>query len=227
MSPAQPPAPSTGADRPWPCQRSRKARSSPQPRKLADQATPRTNSDSVLPATVAEKQAVRDPAHHSPNTQQFGYGADCSQAGWMKKRKTRLLRHEWQDAHFRLRGTNLAMYPNARLSSAAMDTFNVDDYAVACSSVASNSKLTAAMKAFKIKQDSEPKGADPTAFAFQLVPAAREGEAKKHVMASGKTHHFAVKNKDERIDWMRELMLAKARQQKRDGFEVEVNGVQA
>jgi hypothetical protein len=42
----------------------------------------------------------------------------------------------------------------------------------------------------------------------------------------GKTHHFAVKHKDERIDWMRELMLAKALQQKGQGYEVEVYGGQ-
>jgi hypothetical protein len=40
----------------------------------------------------------------------------------------------------------------------------------------------------------------------------------------GKTHHFAVRQKDERIDWMRELMLAKALQQKGKGYEVEVYG---
>jgi hypothetical protein len=183
----------------------------------------RSKSDSDSPG----KPVVRDPSHHSPTTHQFGYGEDCTHAGWMKKRKTKMLRHEWQDAHFRLKGTNLGMYANARLSSAAMDTINVDDYSVACSTVASNSKLTAAMKAFKIKDDSAKKdGVDPTAFAFQLVPTSKEEEKKKHHAANGKTHHFAVKNKDERIDWMRELMLAKARQQKRDGYDVEVNGAQ-
>ncbi|KAK5693579.1 hypothetical protein LTR97_010148 [Elasticomyces elasticus] len=197
----------------------------PGPRRTVSEDPKSTLNNAASP----DKQAIRDPSHHSPTTQQFGYGGDCTQAGWMKKRKTRLLRHEWTDAHFRLQGTNLGMYPNARLSSAAMDNINVDDYAVACSTGVSNSKLTAAMKAFKIKQDepSKNKASDLTAFAFQLVPAPKEGEAKRHMMASGKTHHFAVKNKDERIDWMRELMLAKARQQKRDGYEVEVNGVQA
>ncbi|KAK0365412.1 hypothetical protein LTS16_017892 [Friedmanniomyces endolithicus] len=192
------------------------------------------DSRSTPPTASPERQAIRDPAHHSPTTQHFGYGTDCSQAGWMKKRKTRLLRHEWTDAHFRLQGTSLGMYPNARLSSAATDTINVDDYAVACSTSVSNSKLAAAMKAFKIKQDdsssssaAKNKAGDATAFAFQLVPAGKEGEARRVLMAAGKTHHFAVRNKDERIDWMRELMLAKARQQKREGYEVEVNGVQA
>ena len=54
------------------------------------------------------------------------------------------------------------------------------------------------------------------------MPAAE----KKGILgaATGKTHHFAVKSRDERIDWMRELMLAKAKQQKADGCEINVNG---
>jgi len=173
-----------------------------------------------------KKAAIRDPAHHSPNTQRFGYGAECTHAGWMKKRKNKMLRHEWNDAHFRLKGTELGMYANARYSAAAMETINVDDYAVACSTAASSSKLTAAMKAFNIRSESSQKKDDPTAFAFQLVPQPKEGE-KRHVVMNSKTHHFAVKDKDERIDWMRELMLAKALQQKGKGYDVEVNGVQA
>jgi len=182
------------------------------------------DSKSSMSSSPEKQQKVRDPAHHSPETKEFGYGAECSHAGWMKKRKTKMLRHEWQDAHFRLRGTQLGMYENARLSTTAKDTINVDDYSVACSTVASTNKLAAAMKAFNIKAE---KGADPTAFAFQLVPASREGERRHVLVKDGKTHHFAVKNKDERIDWMRELMLAKALQQKGKGFDVEVNGVQA
>ncbi|EMC91231.1 hypothetical protein BAUCODRAFT_80044 [Baudoinia panamericana UAMH 10762] len=175
------------------------------------------------------KQTARDPAHVDLTVKQFGYGSECTHAGWMKKRKTKMLRHDWQDAHFRLQGTNLSMYPNARLSTAAIDKINVDEYAVACSSVGSNSKITAAMKALKLMDDAGKKskdGMDPTAFAFQLVPTAKEGESKR-LAANGKTHHFAVKTKDDRIDWMRELMLAKALKAKGDGYDVEVNGVQA
>ena len=79
------------------------------------------------------------------------------------------------------------------------------------------------------------------AFSFQLVPQdkdknggarlrKRESSIPSHngpvegVNGTGKTHHFAVKNRDERIDWMRELMLAKALQQKGKGYDVELNG---
>lgn len=177
----------------------------------------------------AQSQAIRDPAHHSPNTQYFGYGEDCTHAGWMKKRKTKMLRHDWQEAHFRLKGTQLAMHDSARISAAAKDIINTDDYAVACSTGPSTNKLSAAMKAFHIKNNADlPKkgknGDDLTAFAFQLVPS-KEGDKK--VVASTKTHHFAVKTKDERIDWMRELMLAKALQQKGKGYDVEIYGAQA
>lgn len=177
----------------------------------------------------SRRQSIRDPAHHSPNKQSFGYGPDCTHAGWMKKRKTKMLRHEWQETHCRLNGTELAMHADAHFHSAKKDTINVDEYAVACSSVASTNKLSAAMKAFHIKNNAEaPKRAkneaDPTAFAFQLVPS-KDGDKKG--AANAKTHHFAVKSKDERIDWMRELMLAKALHQKGKGYDVEVNGVQA
>ena len=169
--------------------------------------------------------SVRDPAKHSPVTRDFGYGPDCSHSGWMRKRKTKMLRHEWTDSHFRLKGTQLTQHSSARLSAEVKDSINVDDYAVACSSVASNNKLSSAFKALAISKGAESKKEvqDATAFAFQLVPSTKEGEERKKRM-EGKTHHFAVKTKDERIDWMRELMLAKAREQKGKGFEVEVNG---
>ena len=70
-------------------------------------------------------------------------------------------------------------------------------------------------------------GADPAAFDFQLVPTGKDGEEQgivRRAVAGGKTHHFAVKTRDERIDWMRELMLAKALRAKGEGFEVQVNG---
>ncbi|KAF2831962.1 SAM and PH domain-containing protein [Ophiobolus disseminans] len=145
--------------------------------------------------------------------------------GWMKKRRTKMLRHEWQDHHFRLQGTVLAMHPNELPSSSALQTIDVDDYAVACSSLASN-KFAARFKALKLSaghHKDKDQIAQPN-FEFQLVPTAPgKGDIKK-VMPNGKVHHFAVKGRDERIDWMRELMLAKAKAAKADGYEVTVNG---
>ena len=144
--------------------------------------------------------------------------ADVNHAGWMKKRKTRMLRHEWHENHFRLNGTRLAMHKDAKAMD-ALEYIDVDDYAVACSSLNSG-KLNAAFKSLKIS--GKKKEGDSTAFAFQLVPAAEKRGFLNP--ATGKTHHFAVKNRDERIDWMRELMLAKALKQKGDGYEVNLNG---
>lgn len=143
---------------------------------------------------------------------------DVNHAGWMKKRKTRMLRHEWHENHFRLHGTRLAMHRDSK-DVEALESIDVDEYAVACSSLASN-KLGAAFKSLMLS--GKKKDADPAAFTFQLVPAAE----KKGIIsaATGKTHHFAVKTRDERIDWMRELMLAKALRQKADGCEVNLNG---
>lgn len=156
--------------------------------------------------------------------------------GPMKKRKTKILRHEWQDGYFTLKGTRLNMHKDAQMIDRTLEYVDIDDYAIACSSVASTSKLSAALKAVNISHNREK--SDPVgAFQFQLVPQDKNGSrlrkrdssvshgaSPEGVNGTGKTHHFAVKGRDERIDWMRELMLAKALKQKGDGFEVSVNG---
>ena len=159
---------------------------------------------------------IHDADEKTPTLSQYQH------AGWMKKRKTKMLRHEWQENHFRLKGTTLAMHRDSK-NLDALEYIDVDDYAVACSSLASN-KVNTAFKALKLSGNNEKKKkeADALAFTFQLVPAA---EKKGFIgAATGKTHHFAVKNREDRIDWMRELMLAKAMREKRDGCEVNVNG---
>ncbi|KAJ6446206.1 SAM and PH domain-containing protein [Purpureocillium lavendulum] len=159
--------------------------------------------------------------------------------GPMKKRKTRLLRHEWQDGYFTIKGTRLNMHKDISELGRTLEYVDIDDYAIACSSLASTSKLSAAFKAMHISHSREK--SDPIgSFCFQLIPQEKEtgGRLRKResslystnrlpsegVNGTGKTHHFAVKNRDDRIDWMRELMLAKALKQKGDGFEISVNG---
>jgi len=136
-------------------------------------------------------------------------------AGWMKKRKTRLLRHEWNEGHFRLSGNQLKMHQNDIPQSTILESLNIDEYAVACSSIASN-KLAAKLRALRLAKDKEKASMKDSAFEFQLVPDQMSRQSK--------SHHFAVKSRDERIDWMRELMLAKALKAKKDGLVVEVNG---
>lgn len=155
--------------------------------------------------------------------------------GPMKKRKTHFLRHEWQDGYFTLKGSRLAMHKDAQDVDRTLEYVDIDDYAIACSSYASQSKLSAALKTMHIRQGKGGK-ADVAAFAFQLVPQDKQGPKLKKresvqagdladgVNGTGKTHHFAVKGREERIDWMRELMLAKALKQKGDGFQISVNG---
>lgn len=161
-----------------------------------------------------------EETHLSPiDDEKTPTSTDVSHAGWMKKRKTRMLRHEWHEHHCRLNGTTLAMHRDSKALE-ALEYIDVDEYAVACSSLASN-KLNTAFRSLKINSKKDKKE-DISAFSFQLVPAAE----KKGILnsATGKTHHFAVKTRDERIDWMRELMLAKALRQKADGCEVNHNG---
>jgi hypothetical protein len=146
---------------------------------------------------------------------------EITHAGWMRKRKNaRFLRHEWQEHHFALRGTQLAMYTNEEDSqqvAKALEYIDVDDYAVACSSLASSSKLTAAFKKTVLKRNDDTRG--DTAFAFSLIPSPTSSNFdRKTIFTNGsKSHHFTVRTRNERIDWMRELMLAKAWKGRQNG----------
>ncbi|KAL2003797.1 hypothetical protein VTN02DRAFT_2151 [Thermoascus thermophilus] len=192
--------------------------------------------DTSIPIDTPE-DLERTPRAANCQPNPFGPGHcrnwnEITHSGWMKKRKTtRLLRHEWADHHFILKGTQLAMYADEQASqrnSKALEYIDVDDYAVACSSVASSSKLTAAFKKTVLKRKDTAN--DEAAFAFSLIPAPSNGNAsivdrKAMFMNCGKSHHFAVKTRDERIDWMRDLMLAKALKRGKDsGESVRVNG---
>ncbi|KAM0251369.1 hypothetical protein ACHAP5_001678 [Fusarium lateritium] len=184
---------------------------------------------SITPLGAKGKSPSADPAN------------GISHQGPMKKRKTKMLRHEWQDGYFTIKGTRLNMHKDAEELDRTLEYVDIDDYAIACSSVASSSKLTAAFKTMHLSRGNHSREkSDPVgAFAFQLVPqdknTARLRKRESHIQpagaipvegvnGTGKTHHFAVKNRDDRIDWMRELMLAKALRQKGEGFEISVNG---
>jgi hypothetical protein len=143
------------------------------------------------------------------------------------------------------------MHRNDLAASSPLDVLNIDEYVVACSSITGGNKLAARLKALRLgtQPQSNSKGPDRSvddidvkdhgkdmathardaAFSFQLVPSKKAsddialGRLKKSMGDAKKTHHFAVKTRDERIDWMRELMLAKAmREKKESGHAVEL-----
>lgn len=157
--------------------------------------------------TVNEEAEWEDTSSHgsapaSPSERVF--------TGEMKKRTNHFLRNEWVTHRVELRGTKLTVYKTAS-SRDVLATIEIDDYSVTCTTAGSNK--------FKNLKTGSKKDSDGM-YHFQLVPnqdAKKVGEQKKE-------HHFAVSSREERIDWMRELMLAKAIKQKKSGFQVEVNG---
>lgn len=195
----------------------------------------RRDSDTSVPSATQTSMSSVDPKAEAAAA---AAASGITHQGPMKKRKTRMLRHEWQDGYFTLKGSRLNMHKDQAEMDRTLEYVDIDDYAIACSSVASTSKLSAAFKAVHLthhREKSDPVGA----FSFQLIPQdkniarlrkresaiqnahAASGEG---VNGTGKTHHFAVTSRDDRIDWMRELMLAKALKQKGEGFEISVNG---
>ncbi|KAH8675728.1 hypothetical protein BX600DRAFT_507942 [Xylariales sp. PMI_506] len=215
------------------------------------QAPPRTHYpwSAQKPATLERTLAPGSRGHSSSNSLD-GIVKDAegvTYQGPVRKRKTKMLRHEWHDQYATLKGTRLALHKDVETRDRTLEYIDIDDYAIACSSLAS-SKLNAAFKAMSISRSGNNKDHDPVAaFSFQLIPQGKEGGMRLRKRDSsfggvsmsasaapavpsegsngtGKTHHFAVRSRDERIDWMRELMLAKALRQKGEGFEVSVNG---
>lgn len=190
----------------------------------------RLDEGQTLPPIETPEDLENTPRAAHCRSNPFGQCTnDVTHSGWMKKRKTtRFLRREWEEHHFALRGTQLAMFPDedaSRRNSKALEQIDVDDYAVACSSLPSNSKLTAAFKKTVLKRN-DNQTAD-AAFAFSLIPSSPNGstDRKASLLNGPKSHHFAVKTRDERIDWMRELMLAKALKKGRDsGATLNMNG---
>jgi hypothetical protein len=183
-------------------------------------------SDTVGSPTVSSGPSMLAPSSKTSMDIHDTLYRNVTRTGWMKKRKTKLLRHEWHEHHFRLnKQAQLTMHRNDLPASSPMDTLNIDDYAVACSSIAS-SKLSAKFKSFKIQNTASKEAAEQAkadAFSFQLVPTKGDGDKLKKALENKKTHHFAVKTRDDRIDWMRELMLAKAlREKEGSGYDVEI-----
>ncbi|KAF3764792.1 hypothetical protein M406DRAFT_91190 [Cryphonectria parasitica EP155] len=214
----------------WPCTSSASNGSSKQ----------HTPNSSISSTSMSNPSAL---AGHPKDLDGYQY------QGYMKKRKTKMLRHEWHEQYVTLKGTRLAVHKDRREVDRTLEYIDIDDYAIACAGLASTSKLNAAFKAMSIRKDKGMTKEDIAAFSFQLIP---QGDMKGGVggvrlrkressllddaallppptppeasNGTGKTHHFAVRSRDERIDWMRELMLAKALRQKGEGFEVSVNG---
>ncbi|KAL2889384.1 PH domain-containing protein [Ceratocystis lukuohia] len=244
-----------------------------------------SSHESVATTTASSLTSVSSTSSSSSSTPAPPAESSITHQGPMKKRRTHFLRYEWQDGFFTLKGTRLAMHKDSANTQRTLEYVDIDDYAIACSSLASQSKLAAKFKVASIRRGSKPKD-NVANFSFQLVPAEKQSSGhssnnglgnatmssgpfgaastsrfKKRLSngisfspaapatlanasastqatgaaapepapagatnGTGKTHHFAVKNRNQQIGWMRELMLAKAIKQKGEGFEVRVNG---
>lgn len=191
------------------------------------QGIPEYATNSAVPCSPSATPwltPIRSPICVSPR---IAYGSGTTHAGYMRKRKTKLLRHEWIAQHARLQGTTLTLHASGATSDRKpLDTIDIDEFTVACSSVSSDSKLAAALKTLRIKSEKREAGLDDAAFVFQLIPAGERGKVLSLLrdIKGGKTHHFAVNTRGERVDWMREVMLAKAKREQERGYEVTIDG---
>jgi hypothetical protein len=190
---------------------------SPEPiqRCMSTQPTParrhfRQQSFTPSVAPVKENETVR-PAARLTETNLANH------QGWMRKRKTtRMLRHEWQDNYCTLVEGKLTMYDTHYANADTLEDIDVDEYTLHAYSQASSSKLSAAFKKSLLGQGKTP--TSEQSFAFSLIPD-NEKANRKLFEKGQKSHHFAVDNSKERVEWMRKLMLAKA-MKKNDALQI-------
>lgn len=141
--------------------------------------------------------------------------------GWMRKRKNKLLRHDWLKQHIRLNGTQLAMHASDwKFDTKPLEKIDVGEYDVARIEKIADSKLNAALKTLRLTTGKN--SVSERLYGLDLVPSTTERQMQAN--KEPKTHHFAIDSDYERGDWIRTLMLAKARGQKADDCEVVING---
>lgn len=195
----------------------------------------RVREDRPLSPIESPEDLIRSPrqrphAHTVSHSSSLASDPDVIHSGYLKHKKNRFLRSEWKDAHVTLRDTKVALHEreqDAHRISRVLDVIDVDDYAVACSSLATSSKVTAAFKRSILrKQDRMPNGPEGNAFQFSFIPAHKEGDRKALFGKNSLPRHDFVDNTaDGRGEWVRKLLLAKAEKRARDnGEKMLVNG---
>lgn len=156
---------------------------------------------------------------------------DVTHSGYLKHKKNHLFRSDqWKDTYATLRDAKIALHESetdANRISRALEVIDLDDYAIACSSVATSSKLTASFKR-KImrKRDEMPYGSEGTAWQFSMIPVHKESDKKaflsKYMVSK---QDFATRTASERGEWMRKTMLSKRRKESvTNGEEMLLNG---
>ncbi|KAJ5090908.1 hypothetical protein N7532_009592, partial [Penicillium argentinense] len=194
----------------------------------------RVREDKPLTPIETPEDLIRSPRQrphgHSSSQSSLSSDPNVTHSGYLKHKKNRLFRHEWKDAHVTLRDTKVTLHESeqdAHRISRALDVIDVDDYAVACSSLATSSKVTAAIKRNILrKQNRMPNGSEGAAFQFSFIPAHKEGDRKALFGKNALPRHDFVDDTAEgRGEWVRKLLLAKAEKRARDnGEQMLING---
>lgn len=193
----------------------------------------RLNEDRVMSPIDTLEDLERTPraAHcrQNPFKPSGEYANDIIRSGPIKTRKTRMLRHQWDDQHYTLRGTRFGLFSDeqdALRDTKAIEYLDVDDYAVACSSLASSSKMSATLKRAFLKRKDDTRGG--TAFGFSLIYTPKDvkrSERKSFFERSGKSVHLAVDSSPHRMALTRDFMVTRAlKEGQKSGASLNLNG---
>lgn len=157
--------------------------------------------------TVAEDAVVEDGGSGHPNTETLVRTGNVPNfAGWMKRRKDKLIHQEWQLQYGRIHGSKLTLHKTDRPEDTkAIKTLDLTDYNTTCGGPPSkidNTKLNVLLKALKRKPRPAAHAPADSPSVFELVPLPG---------CDTKVYHFAVADDRLRNQWMKETKAASRR----------------
>jgi hypothetical protein len=150
-------------------------------------------------------------------------GPEVAYSGWMRQRKTRLLRHEWVLRFYRLTGTLLTVHTSdAHVHATPLKTYDIFEHSITSEGPATRTKLNVWMKRLKL---SAPPPEDRP-FNFEVVPNVFMLGPQDQTQGTRrlKVRYFTVDSNEVRQDWLRYVMHATNDRRLVEGIVTRVNG---
>jgi len=176
----------------------------------------RTHSINPLEALPRLEYAQSHPAGSTAT------GPEIAYEGWMRQRKTKLLRHEWILRYYRLSGTLLTVHASdLPVHAAPLKAYDIYEHSVTMNGAATRMKLNVWMKRLKLSATPED-----MPFVFELIPNTfmLGPQDQRQGARPLKVRYFAVDSNEARADWARNLTHATNDRNLEQGHETGING---
>jgi len=173
-------------------------------------------SNSINPLETLQEMG---PAHANP-TDAPAARPEVAYEGWMRQRKTKLLRHEWILRYYRLIRTLLTVHTSdLPVHATPLKTYDIYEYSVTSQGAATRSKLNTWMKRLKLSATPED-----MPFVFELIPNTFMLREDQRPSKPQKVRYFAVHSNEAKAEWMKYVIHATNDRRLEEGHVTNTNG---